>query len=295
MIGQYKTFTDYLMDQGVHFHQDTVVLHTNVADWGSYSSITGVGIEDIRVDPDEVFNYTFDGVLMPPFEHFVVEWFQRGDPDPDAFNPDDGGAFYYDKGHLKLFKYNPESMRRWMVSDHKYLIVEVGLKLSFQLHENNDYTTVTGKLFDSLPETLTAYTNDLPYPVMNDSLWLFFATVFMCCNNSNDIELMTPLRGDRRRAQKAGIKEPSPYFLLKVDPTKPRKVYESTGNHTGQKNRAHIVRGHFRHVHDHPLAQFNGTFWIPAHMRGDKDKGIVNKGYRIVLPEKTEKEMESKQ
>lgn len=43
----------------------------------------------------------------------------------------------------------------------------------------------------------------------------------------------------------------------------------------------HIVRGHFStYTEDRPLfGKYAGTFWIPAHIRGNQDKGIVTKDY----------------
>jgi hypothetical protein len=45
----------------------------------------------------------------------------------------------------------------------------------------------------------------------------------------------------------------------------------------------HLVRGHFAHYsEERPLfGRYSGTFWIPAHVRGNREVGTVLKDYRV--------------
>jgi hypothetical protein len=100
-----------------------------------------------------------------------------------------------------------------------------------------------------------------------------------------ECELITHNRGTRRTTKRKTGKEPSPYFLLKVEPGKPQKRYAGNSSKSQHHNKQHIVRGHFRHTMNHPIEHLNGTRWIPSHMRGNESLGQVQKGYRIVLPD----------
>lgn len=73
----------------------------------------------------------------------------------------------------------------------------------------------------------------------------------------------------------------STYKTLTITPT--RKVYpESNDDTEGEQRhlRAHLVRGHPRKVEGHPFIP-DGTYWIPAHVRGDFEQGIVVKDYKL--------------
>lgn len=53
----------------------------------------------------------------------------------------------------------------------------------------------------------------------------------------------------------------------------------ATGNH----KRLHMARGHFAHYGPEGklFGRLEGTFWIPAHLKGNKEKGILLKDYGI--------------
>lgn len=105
-------------------------------------------------------------------------------------------------------------------------------------------------------------------------------------HQKHEIELVTPSRQVSRQVERKTGKKPSPYFEIKVEPSKPQKRYTSTQK-TGRSKNAHIVRGNFAtYTEDAPLlGKYTGTFWRPAHARGvaDGDKPEP-KNYRIVLP-----------
>ena len=79
------------------------------------------------------------------------------------------------------------------------------------------------------------------------------------------------------------------YHVLKVSLgiAKKNKQHIATDN-TFDSQPVHICRGHFRHVsEDRPLfgrPGCHGRFWIQAHVRGDKQNGIVVKDYELSPP-----------
>lgn len=77
------------------------------------------------------------------------------------------------------------------------------------------------------------------------------------------------------------------YHTLNITPMK--ELLRTVGGieqNTFQKA-MHLCRGHWAHyTADKPLfGKFTGTFWKPAHVRGSVEQGIVDKDYRIKIPE----------
>lgn len=105
-------------------------------------------------------------------------------------------------------------------------------------------------------------------------------------HNKSEVELVDYPRNYRRRELRKNGKEPSPYFRI-VAPGKPVKknVGQSVGTGNHIQLPLHTVRGHFRHVENHPIEWFNGTFWIAAHTRGNEELGKLQAHYKIRLPE----------
>ncbi|PSN80988.1 hypothetical protein C8B47_03675 [filamentous cyanobacterium CCP4] len=112
---------------------------------------------------------------------------------------------------------------------------------------------------------------------------IFALMVFNVINEGYDIEEVEFPRNYRRRVQKKTGKTPSNHYRVR-NIKRTRKRYQSSSNSAQAKRPEHLVRGHFRHVEDHPLEQFNGDWWIPAHTRGgESDKPKSKPIYRIEL------------
>lgn len=112
-------------------------------------------------------------------------------------------------------------------------------------------------------------------------------SAFYLLHQKAEVELVTPSRQVSRQIERKTGKKPSPYFEIKIDPSKPQKRYTSTRK-TGRSKNAHIVRGNFATYTDEaPLfGKYTGTFFRHAHARGVTDGDKPNpKNYRIVLPE----------
>jgi hypothetical protein len=94
-----------------------------------------------------------------------------------------------------------------------------------------------------------------------------------------------PSRQMRNRAAAKGIPAPPRFYTLVIDPAKPRTPdVAAAGTSAERTERAlHICRGHFAtYSEDRKLfGKYTGTFWIPAHVRGTAEVGLVGKDYAV--------------
>ena len=102
---------------------------------------------------------------------------------------------------------------------------------------------------------------------------------FMNCKNVSLQENAPSDKFRKARFKRHGV-EPVKYHTIHLDPFGTAKnAGESTGN--GFKKSLHICRGHFStYTEEKPLfGKYSGTYWIPAHVRGDKEIGVVKSRY----------------
>jgi hypothetical protein len=113
-------------------------------------------------------------------------------------------------------------------------------------------------------------------------LTLLHAAALLNCKNvfMQDV----PLTGSQQRAAKRG--EPAvKYKELVVRPLAPKTRADSDGSSSGDAAiPLHQCRGHFRHYEEGASTGLFGrgvfgTFWVPAHVRGKEENGVVNKDY----------------
>lgn len=111
------------------------------------------------------------------------------------------------------------------------------------------------------------------------------AISFMNCKNVNTASV-EPNRDHNRERKKVGLKPFLRYHTINIDPMK--RVLKTEGNieANGLQRALHICRGHFAtYTEEKPLFGHSvGRFWIPAHIRGTPDKGIVVSDYRVNPP-----------
>lgn len=76
------------------------------------------------------------------------------------------------------------------------------------------------------------------------------------------------------------------YHVLDINPMKEVLRKEGDIEHNGLKRALHICRGHFStYTDEKPLfGKVSGTFWVPSHVRGSMEQGIVDKDYRVKAP-----------
>ena len=112
-----------------------------------------------------------------------------------------------------------------------------------------------------------------------------FAIAFANCQNVQIVEDsgLYPSRQARRAAERRGEPKPPRFYTLRINPNAMRKQAESSGAASGRELSLHIVRGHFAtYTEERPLfGKYSGTFWVPSHVRGSQDAGIVGKDYSI--------------
>lgn len=113
--------------------------------------------------------------------------------------------------------------------------------------------------------------------------WAFISSMamsFMHCKNVRQIEAKDD-RGEQFHKQH---KVPRfRYRTLVIDPMKEVLRTEGGLEANGLKKALHICRGHFAtYSNDKPLfGKYNGTFWKPDHVRGNKESGVVRKDYDV--------------
>lgn len=138
----------------------------------------------------------------------------------------------------------------------------------------------------------------IPYTNKNNEIgdrfpWLeivtpvLLAICFSNCKNvklvGGDHESITGPRGKPSKKKESESSVPVSWKTLDIFPTK--KVIESHGpiGSAEWKNALHTCRGHFKtYSADHPLlGKHTGTWWWGQQIRGDRNMGIVHKGYSV--------------
>jgi hypothetical protein len=106
--------------------------------------------------------------------------------------------------------------------------------------------------------------------------------LFAHCKNVDIVERL-PKRHEQRAAKRAG--EPIlKYHEIVIDPNRSYATNATSKDPSTKPSKAlHIARGHFAHYTDEkPLfGKYAGTFWVPAHVRGKADNGVINSTYRV--------------
>lgn len=106
---------------------------------------------------------------------------------------------------------------------------------------------------------------------------------FLHCKNVSITENHTPkklIKANIRRGKERPYFER--YYTLGIEPMKRVLDTEGKAQSVGVKKAFHICRGHFKTYDDKPLfGRLRGTFWTPAHIKGNIGRGIVRKDYEI--------------
>jgi hypothetical protein len=78
---------------------------------------------------------------------------------------------------------------------------------------------------------------------------------------------------------------PLTFKILEITPMKHVLSQAGAGAQTGLKRALHICRGHFAHYEEKGLfGKYRGRFWIPQHLRGSGEAGLVVKDYAVRPP-----------
>lgn len=299
------TFCDWLINQGVRFHPDTVIVEASMVALAISDNIK----RNREVDHEIYVDFHLER-CAPIFDHMFVEYStHKGKESSSGFYvnkaymiPDGnhaGGIVYaaVEFGRMRKFAgYDFDTGEdiwggwdeNFFATQHKHYYHMYpsgefdcigGLGMD---NDKTDYPTSNGEgicwhrsTFDMrIPEHIP----DFHFPVVLSSMSFF--------HQRAEIELVDYNPKTRRLVKRKTGKEPSPYFRI-IAPGQPQKRYKPNGQRPKQiKNMPiHTVRGHFRHTENHPIDHFNGTRWIAAHTRGDEKLGKLVKHYKIRLPE----------
>tara|TARA_R100000234_G_scaffold119214_1_gene101529 strand:- start:4920 stop:5975 length:1056 start_codon:yes stop_codon:yes gene_type:complete len=114
---------------------------------------------------------------------------------------------------------------------------------------------------------------------------LTYALAFLNCKNVKQAQIEPNPKLSKRWRKKTG-KPLSRYHVLTVGRTydaKRERVETHTEGSEEHRKAQHITRGHFRtYTPEKPLfGRWHGTLWIPSHVRGSKEEGVVTKSYKL--------------
>lgn len=155
-----------------------------------------------------------------------------------------------------------------------------------QVFKNKDFESVMTECVSDFFTVPKKHTDDVNF---NKIFWItmgetgapLLALNFLHCKN-------VALSPDHipQKLIKARKRNGKPYlektYTLQIETMK--KILDGEGNapKTGMQRALHICRGHFANYDEKPLfGKYTGTFWRPAHARGDSSIGKVNKDYEI--------------
>jgi hypothetical protein len=116
-------------------------------------------------------------------------------------------------------------------------------------------------------------------------LSLMYALSVANCRNVEATETEPDLSRQQRRAAERKGEPIRRYYVLAIKPG--RGGAEARRDSTDKAPRAmHLCRGHFAtYSAERPLfGKYSGTFWVPAHIRGSDELGVVAKDYQTTPP-----------
>lgn len=122
------------------------------------------------------------------------------------------------------------------------------------------------------------------------TLWFsgLLAISFLHCKNVTIARDDSPDPDLSKYQRKRGL-APSRIVFKTLEITPMKKTLErAQTEHAASLQRAlHICRGHFANYESRPLfGKYQGRFWIPQHLRGAPQQGLVHKTYNVHPPEK---------
>lgn len=112
----------------------------------------------------------------------------------------------------------------------------------------------------------------------------FFAVSLMHCKNITYHAVEPPkLSPHLKRKRRRPLVR---YHVLDIDPMRRVLKTEGRSDEVGLKRALHICRGHFRtYTEEAPMfGRVTGTFWVPQHIRGNAESGVVVKDYNVKAP-----------
>lgn len=232
-------------------------------------------------NPSDIYNRDiYDPVyfpnLMNPFEEAV--WFIK-----DILVCKNANVYFVSKTEKIEEVYKTHYWMFMGMVDFDFLVCETiidcnknGVGINTENIKINVFDTKITRQFlaSGEKETLDTLVSDLS-PLKA----VLHAVNLLHCKN---IELVDePLTRQQRRLKER--KARTIYKVLAIKEGDKSYRYLDHG-HDGSKKALHLCRGHFRtYTDDAPLfGRVTGTFWIPAHVKGNKQYGEVVKDYKVI-------------
>lgn len=233
----------------------------------------------------EVWNWHTDfPCLAPPFLSF---WMETGRP-RRLFSKEDGERPTSTLAERwgALFRVGPDNILHaclFMVNEHTNgqiagPIAVFGLPLDESGRLRGDPTIGTYapiRIQDG---------NEVLHSMMTTLFPFGLAISFLHCKNVAQVEHL-PSRQERRDTERRG--DPVTKFrTLAIEPMKQVLKHEGGLEKNGISKALHICRGHFHtYTQEKPMfGKYAGTFWVPAHVRGSIEAGVIAKDYAVKAP-----------
>lgn len=246
---------------------------------------------------DEVVNYVAEqtqnfydtqiGVIRFPFERMFFEWAVLANEKLVGLS----GIY------LKAISENSIEVEIYIDHNQSVEKIKCGcIKLNpakmangFQLDEGvfDQYAVmddffISNKSLSSHPHYQTPETwNDFLHAITIPTIYALMSIVFM---NTQSIEITDHEPYIHPKLAKRHGTKPTKFKMLHIKPE--RVQYERLSEPKEYQGimPKHNRRGHWRHTENHPIAQLNGTRWIPATVVGEKKNGTVVKDYNVKPP-----------
>lgn len=233
--------------------------------------------------------------ISPPFSTFWVEF-----ANPRTLNV--GG---------KLIEAHPSQPARWGALVRSKQVEGIGWELSFAiagelpsgvayypLVEMKVYANEDGSVREGIWPTVAALPRgayeELPADFAIAQFMvrpMLLALSFMHCKNVivTDNEGRYANRQERRAAERRGDPPLVTYKTLQIEPMKKVLATEGDIERNGLAKALHICRGHFAEYGPEfgkgkLFGKYEGRFYVPAHVRGNADQGVVHKRYNVKAP-----------
>jgi hypothetical protein len=103
-----------------------------------------------------------------------------------------------------------------------------------------------------------------------------------------NLQPVRPSRQQKRHAARTGRPEPYTYHVLKVAAFQQFRQRQRAASGSASSPRLHDVRAHWAHyTPEKPLfGRVVCTVWRSSHLRGDPERGVIEKSYEVVRPKK---------
>jgi hypothetical protein len=208
------------------------------------------------------------------------------------------------------------SIQQAIVRTYPHLVVQSEWLTSFALWLENSHRVLAGPLANytffhtangdllwnagNVPEAIMAdmqcaafnspqEQRDFAKRVMTPYLFPFlFAFSLANCKNVTTSLVDPPEKLSRAHRRRHGMPL-SRYYTLNIEPMKKVLREEGKVESHGLKHALSVCRGHFANYTAGKglFGKYHGQFWIPQHVRGSANQGVVTKDYAVNAPRET--------